>query len=306
MEFSVFLHLFLALCFGSAIGYKCVKQINSCACQTDYYGAIVNFSALDLARTEGNKARFMMAGPIPQQLFEYNPCSGFDCILERSAAACLVTGRKFEELLGIQNTSKFLDTPDNNSIIISYTNDDLRTDVYFFCVDGVEGEFALRNVTGPQYFEFRVNTSYACLSIPPTTSTTPFTTTITTTIIATSIPTGTTQLPTSRPPVTINPRPFRTSTPGGPTSAWDGNSVSGIILLVLFNVICVYLLLGVLINKFVNKKSGLETIPNGVFWIAFCYNIVLGWKFIWGLIIDHVRKRDYVSFSVNTNLRSRA
>ena len=241
----------------------------------------------------------------PPLTFEYNPCSGFKCVLESIAASCLIFSRKEERLIGIQNTSTFVNTPDNTSIVLRYTNDQWRTDVLFTCKQGVDGDFLLGNSnTSQNTYEFQVYTKYACLSELTTTATTASSTTTTsTTTTSTQSSTGTVTQSTRRI-ITFNPRPYYPSSTPAPAPVpivEAGLGVGGILLLVVLLVLVLYLILGALLNAVLFEKRGLEILPNATFWVLLCYNVLLGGKFIAAYIQGRMKKNDYISFSINTN-----
>ncbi len=239
-----------------SLALKCVRQLSNCACETDYYGEVLDFSPLDA----GGKAKyeFQTTDSGSGITFHYNPCSALTCGNITQAAVCALKLTNGQDTnVGAQSTATFEDVDDDQySIILRYlatnpvTNKSYLSDVDFECrANLIPGSFSITNNLFNQFFLFRLETQYACVNPNPP-------------------PTGTYPPAISTwPPGSLFPA-SKITTNTTPSSIIEEFYTPGWIFVTFWTILLImYLIIGILINKFCFNAKGTDLLPNKVFWL---------------------------------------
>ena len=146
---------------------SCIKQINSCACETA--SGYINLEKLDQAKQNGQpKWSNQPDSAYPSTTYAYNPCTAFT-----SGGCSSVAGCQFQSgigyAIGTQDTASF-QTDVTLGTILQYTTIEGRTlKVQLVCDTSQEG--LLSNVgedpSSQGTYHMTLTTKYACAAIAP-------------------------------------------------------------------------------------------------------------------------------------------
>ena len=254
MNYIILVGLFVATTiFQRSLTLTCLKQLSTCSCLLDYDGIVIDFSPLNNVTFP-----FQDQDDFTKETFLYNPCSPINCDGINLAAICMKSKNNQTQIVGYQSTATFISTNYDSTIMISYTDGNIVSDVTFVCLMSNLEIFLIVDSSNSSYYRFQVISPYACVSTYETT-----TNSITTTTTTTTTPTT----PTTTP----------TTTPNPPS---PGLSVGTIILLIAVIIIAIYLVVGAIIQIFYYKASGIRIIPNLLFWTVVASFIIDGWTYI--------------------------
>ncbi len=95
----------LSITSGMVNSYGCNRKLNSCSCETDRGGWILDLSPLDTAHL--GRPAFTITNFTIGATFTFNPCSGFRCGDRFNTGVCRKTYSGIDLPIGIQNEVYF-------------------------------------------------------------------------------------------------------------------------------------------------------------------------------------------------------
>lgn len=235
---------------------NCDKH-GACSCKLTS-GGIVDITSL--GKTD-NTPRFKdISYQTEQDYYSYNPCFPFTEGQCTDAAVCVLNSDKSQSIqIGDASSEGFKYDPDTNNVIVAYTSGDptnLRlSEVILVCDQKAYEPQLMTNGQQPSG-EFLLTLTTICACPDGCSSTGPNTT--------------------------------KTSVNNSAISA------GSIFLIVISASLTMYLVFGIVIRKAVQKKEGIEVIPNIIFWKIIAVNVKDGFKCVIGKICNRKRST-YIS-----------
>ena len=287
------------------VSIRCVRQLSTCACETDESGMVLNFTALNAGGL--NQTRFSINdSSSPPRVFSYNPCSPIYCANEKTAALCMKDAQFREFIIGAESSASFISTPDPLNILLRYTFNVTRyiSDVYYECSPNEVGKFSLmENKRNESYSGFLVATRLACVNYSRTTlePSSPMSSPLnsySSTPVSSTTPSSS-PLQSSTTPHTSAPHTSAPPPPNAPSA-----SVGSILVLGAALGFLVYLACGTALNACMRRaERGVELvqmIPHASFWREFFAYVADGCFFTYNylafLLHLHPDVRDYSRF----------
>ncbi|CAH1238356.1 M6PR [Branchiostoma lanceolatum] len=229
-------------------------QTGPCSCDMDDGSGTIDLSALagsGTAAFNGEATKW----PDENWQYSYNPCTPFDMQSCYSVAACQVKSDGSGESYDIGSQDTVLFSMEGNDVVITYTANDYQRHTIVKLVCGSSTVFTVdgEDPDASTSFYFTLESPECCVK-------------------------GSGPGPTGP-----NPGP-------GPTITLS-ISVGSIMCIVFFPTVCIYIVAGVLINKFAREREGRDVVPHLTFWSTLPGLIKDGFLFTWASM--PCRKKGY-------------
>ncbi|XP_078573465.1 uncharacterized protein LOC144860198 [Branchiostoma floridae x Branchiostoma japonicum] len=252
----IFLHILSAIVvvlIRPTVAANCI-QTGPCSCDMDDGTGTIDLSSLagsGAPAFSGSATKW----PDDSWQYSYNPCTPFDMQQCYSVAACQVRSDGSGESYDVGSQDSVLFSMDGNDVSITYNAYDYQRHsiVKLVCSSSTVFTVDGENPDETTAFYFTLESPACC-------------------------PQGSGPGPTGPGP---NPDPTITIS----------ISVGSIMCIIFFPTVCIYIVAGVLINKYAREREGRDIIPHMAFWGSLPGLIKDGFLFVWASM--PCRKKGY-------------